>query len=334
LIDQLRYNVVSEKLVNILKPGDLFRNWLVDILGERIRNKNCNVAVYKISPASHTVCRYDFEGEDYGVVAKFFAEPQGKNKRYNPEAAMYNEFQILKRVECIIDIPRPIAIRKDFSCVLVTENIRGESLQMYMESEDRLYDKLTSVAHLLSKLHSSTLSEYRKDQEFAHFHKVLDLHMFNRSTRDKYNRLLGKWWYSNLVDQPYGYMIHNDATPANYIFKDDKPYALDLESSWGHANYIHDLGVMAAEIKNSFALSKGSDDKAEPYIGHFIWNYCQEEGQFQEITRTLPFFMAFGLLRIARLHVSSNHRAYLYKEALACLNSKEIQGQSYPSTQN
>jgi len=43
-----------------------------------------------------------------------------------------------------------------------------------------------------------------------------------------------------------------------------------------------------------------------------------------EITRALPFFMSLGLLRIARLHQNTKHRAYLFKEAMACLNSKEL----------
>jgi len=39
---------------------------------------------YKI-PASHTVCRYEFMGEDFDVVSKFHAEPIGDNKNYNAE---------------------------------------------------------------------------------------------------------------------------------------------------------------------------------------------------------------------------------------------------------
>jgi Ser/Thr protein kinase RdoA (MazF antagonist) len=69
----------------------------------------------------------------------------------------------------------------------------------------------------------------------------------------KYNRLLGEWWYSTLIDQPYGCRIHNDATPVNYLFNHKKVYALDFESSWDHANFVHDLGIVAAELKHYFA---------------------------------------------------------------------------------
>jgi len=319
--------VVNQRRVSTLKKGDVFRDWLVSLLGDRIKNKMCEVAVYKISPASHTVCRYDFLGEDFGVIAKFFAEPQGRDKRYNADKAMNNEYQILRKVEKLIDIPRPIAIKREFSCVLVTEYIRGKSLEEYMESERNLYDRLTSVAHLLRRLHRGTKSEYRKEIEFAHFHKILDQLELESSLRETYNRLLGEWWYSSLLDQEWGCMVHDDATPVNYVFRNGRPYALDMESSWDHANKLHDLGVMAAELKNHFALSKGNGYRAEPYIGHFLWHYSEGEDEFRAITRAQPFFMALGLLRIARLHQIPGHRAYFFREAQACLRSKHLKEQ-------
>lgn len=97
--------MLSEKHVKTLKPGDYFRDWLIYILGDRIRNKRCEVRVYKIGPASHTVCRYEFLGENYSVVAKFYSEPTGWKKDYEPVRAMKREFETLKKVERIIDVP-------------------------------------------------------------------------------------------------------------------------------------------------------------------------------------------------------------------------------------
>ncbi|HWQ18345.1 MAG TPA: phosphotransferase [Methanotrichaceae archaeon] len=312
------------KRVNVLRPGDPFRDWLVHELGARIHNTDCRVDVYKLGPASHTVCRYDFEGENYGVVAKFFAEPIGMEKQYNAKEAMDAEFGILHRVENIIKFARPIAKRSDFNCALVTEYIKGRSLNRYLESEEGLYDKLTSVALLLRRLHSETRSDYHKEREFGRFHQILNRHRFSHSTRETYNQLLGQWWRSPLLDQSYGCLIHNDATQVNYIFKDGEPYAIDFESSWEHANYIHDLGIMASELKNYFAQNRYNDQRAEPYIGHFLWHYSQSRSQFREITNALPFFMSLGLLRIARLRMNTEHRDYLFKEAMACLNAKEL----------
>ena len=86
---------MSEYYVNTLKPGNYFRDWLVDLVGDKVEDDRCRVRVYKI-PASHTVCRYEFDGQDYGVFVKFYAEPTGGNRRYNAGKAMENEFEKLK----------------------------------------------------------------------------------------------------------------------------------------------------------------------------------------------------------------------------------------------
>jgi tRNA A-37 threonylcarbamoyl transferase component Bud32 len=311
----------SEKRVSTLKPGDVFRDWLVDVIGDRIHNKKCNVAVYKFRPASHTVCRYEFEGEEYSVVAKFYAEPTGWRRHYNPVRSLEREYEILKNVEQIIDIPRPIAMRRRFNCALVTEYIDGSSLYRYIKTEDGLYDRLTAVAHTLRRLHDQTRSDYRKEQEFARFHKILDQLRLDPSTRMNYNRLLGEWWYSPLIDQSYGCRIHNDATPVNYLFNHRKLYAIDFESSWEHANMVHDLGIVAAELKCYFTMHRKDGQKAEPYIGHFLWHYSQNEAEFRRITQAIPFFMSLGLLRMARLGLGQRHRAFVFDEARACLEA-------------
>ncbi len=314
--------MISEHQVNVLQPCDVFRDWLIGVLGDRIRNKTCDVAVYKIGPASHTICRYEFLGENYSVVAKFYAEPTGRKKNYDPVRSMEREFQMLRRVGQIIDVPRAIAIKKDFHCVLVTEYVHGKPLYLYMKSENGLYDRLTSVAHTLRKLHDGTRSSYHKKDDFAHFHKLLDQLHLESSTRENYNKLIGNWWYSTLIDQPYGCLIHNDANPMNYIFHHNKVYALDFESSWDHANFVHDLGVVAAELKHYFAMHKGDDQRAEPYIGHFLWKYCRGEDEFHRVTKALPFFMSHGLLRMAKLGIGQEESAYIFREALACLKAK------------
>jgi hypothetical protein len=183
----------SEHRVNILKPGSVFRDWLLDVLGDRIHNKDCDVVVYKIKGASHNVCRYHFRGEGYSVVAKFYAEPTGWLRHYDAVESMEREFRTLKKIESIIDIPRPLAIKREFDCVLLTEYTHGKSLYSYMKADKDLYSKLTAVAHLLRMLHDQTRSEYRKDLEFAHFHKVLDQIKLHPTRREMFNRLLCDW---------------------------------------------------------------------------------------------------------------------------------------------
>ncbi|VVB62755.1 Uncharacterised protein [uncultured archaeon] len=315
--------MVSEHRVNILKPGTVFRDWLLDVLGDRIHNKDCDVVVYKIKGASHNVCRYHFKGEGYSVVAKFYAEPTGWLRHYDAVESMEREFRTLKKIESIIDIPRPLAIKREFDCVLLTEYTHGKSLYSYMKAEKDLYSKLTAVAHLLRMLHDQTRSEYLKDLEFAHFHKVLDQLKLHPTRREMFNRLLGDWWYRRDWDSQQGCLIHNDENPVNYVFKHDKIYALDFESAWEHAHAVHDLGTVAAELKNHFEFIEKNRERSEQYIGHFIWNYSSDESEFHWITRALPFFIGLGLLRMARLDLGAEHRDYIFKEAEACLRAKQ-----------
>ena len=311
---------MAPRHVNILSPGDPFRDWLVEeVVGHRLRNKNCSVNVFKYN-SSHTVCRYQFEGENLSVMAKFFAEPTGRLTAYNPYKGMMNEYRNLEKAASAINVAKPLAINKKFNCVLVTEHIPGKSLASYFDHQEKLYEKLTAVAHMLRQLHENTKSSYNKKNEFRNYHEVLDHLKLDYGTRESFNKLLGQWWYSPLLNREHGCMIHRDVTPSNYIFYKCKPYALDFESSWLHAHPVRDPGILAAELKNEFELHRGGGWKAEPYIGNFLWEYSRDEKDFNYVTRILPFFMSIGLLRSARLH-EGDYRNYLIKEASECLKA-------------
>jgi len=312
--------MATQIYVGTLETCNVFRDWLVHKFEDRLDNDRCKVRVYRI-PASHTVCRYEFKGEDFGVVSKFYAEPTGGNRNYNAKRAMDREFKKLRKAEEIINISRPLAKSKKFNCALVTEYIKGKPLNSYIKSEKGLYDRLSAIAELLRKLHDNTATEYRKDREFARFHNVLNQLGLNGHDREKYDRLLGNWWCSSRLDRSRGCMIHNDAHPANYIFKHSKVYAIDFESAWEHAHPVHDLGVVAAELKKFFGSNERGAERAEPYIGHLLWHYSHNENEFHEITQALPFFMSLGLFRMARWKGESQEREYVLREAKACLRA-------------
>ncbi|HWR24761.1 MAG TPA: phosphotransferase [Methanosarcina sp.] len=306
--------------VDTLNPGDPFRDWLVEeVVGDKLRNKKCSVDVFKHN-SSHTVCRYKFKGEHFSVMAKFFSEPTGRLKNYNPYKGMMNEYRNLKKAASIIDVAKPLAVSKKFNCVLITEYIPGKSLGWYFRHEERLNERLNAVAHMLRKLHDNTRSSYNKENEFRNYHEVLGHLKLDQDTRETFNKLLGQWWYSSRLNRDHGCMVHRDVTPSNYIFCKGKPYALDFESSWTHAHPVRDLGILTAELKNEFELHKGGGWKAEPYIGNLLWEYSTDEKDFYYITRSLPFFMGIGLLRSARLH-QGDYRNYLIKEARECLKA-------------
>jgi hypothetical protein len=307
---------------NVLGPGDPFRDWLVGVAGERIRDRTCCIRATPIRPASHTVCRYAFEGEHYAVVGKFFGEPTGAILEYDAAGAMENEYGILRRVAGIIPTSRPLARRRSFNCVLVSEYIPGRRLAGLLGGEG-LGDRLAGVARLHRRLHDHTPGGYRKEREFATFHRVLDQGGLDRKAREEFNRLLGRWWYSPLLDRRSGCTIHRDATPANYLIHDGRVYALDFESAWSDAHPVHDAGIFCAELKHHFASTRRDGELAEPYIGRYLREYCRNEDDFQEVTGVLPFFMALGYMRMVRV-LGRHHQARdrLIREAVLCLRSK------------
>ena len=89
------------------------------------------------------------------------------------------------------------------------------------------------------------------------------------------------------------------------------------------ADWCWDLGFIAAELKHHFMWRAGNGQLAEPFIGHFLWEYAVDYGDsnfFHVITRKIPLYIALGLLRIARnLYLDKKYREHLILEAKRCL---------------
>ncbi|MDG6257571.1 MAG: hypothetical protein QCH35_08240 [Methanomicrobiaceae archaeon] len=314
--------MVHEKEVGVLREGDVFRDWLINKIGGRIGNTRCKVIVSLLKPASHTVCKYRFVGEEYAVVAKFFAEPTGQETHYDARKAMNNEYRILKKVAKVIPVAYPIACNADFHCVLVTEYINGRPLLHSLRRERRPFRRIATVAHMHKRLHSHTDGGYDKTRVFSTFHNVLGKVHLSGTERRHFDDLLGEWWHSGRLERGHGCMIHRDATLANYIFTNHHAFAVDFESAWEYAHPVHDAGIFCAELRHYFALRNQDAALAEPYIGHYLSQYCRDGNEFGYVTDVLPFFMSLGYLRIARLDMPDQYRNYLIREAVACLSSK------------
>jgi aminoglycoside phosphotransferase (APT) family kinase protein len=313
--------VRHERHVSTLHQGDPFRDWLASVLDGRLPDPSAPARVSLIRPASHTVCLYRFPGGP-AVIAKFFAEPTGANHRYDPEKAMKSEFRLLRRARKAIPVAEPISMRKEFNCVLVTSFVPGTPLSACLRDDPALYGHLTGVAALLRNLHLLETSPFRKEREFSNIHDVLDQNRLPADEREHFNRLLGAWWHSGDLDRDRGCMIHRDATPANYIFSKDGIVAIDFESAWTGAHPVHDPGIFCAEMKFAFRRLYGNPDAAEPYIGHFLWNYARSRDEFAYVTRCVPFYMGLGYLRMARLVPSREERDWLLQEAMLCLKRR------------
>jgi hypothetical protein len=56
---------------------------------------------------------------------------------------------------------------------------------------------------------------------------------------------------------------------------------------------------------------------------HFLWKSSWNEEEFRRIIKSPPFFMALGLLRMARLGMDRDQNAFFFRDASACLNAIE-----------
>jgi len=132
-----------------------------------------------------------------------------------------------------------------------------------------------------------------------------------------------QWWdVETVFSSDKETIVHGDATTTNFLFDKGNVTAIDLENmSW--AARCWDLGFIAAELKHNFMWRSGDGRAAEPFIGHFLWEYAIDYGDtnfFYVITRKIPLYIAIGLLRIARnLYLDTNYREHLILEAKQCL---------------
>lgn len=314
--------MTRERHVGTLAPGDPFRDWLVSVLGGRIRHADAPAEVSLFRPASHTVCRYDFRSEGVSVVSKFFAEPTGTNHTFDPERAMETEYRMLKKARRRIAVPEPIAVRADYHCALVTGYVGGRPLLDFLRDDPSLFDRLTDVAGLLRRLHGRGASAYDLEREFTTFQGVLGQVALSPDERERFNRRLRRWRDAGTLERRRGCMVHRDATPANYLFGRAGVVAVDFESAWTGAHPAHDLGILCAEMRYAFRRRYCDARRAEPYLGHFLWHYAGSEEAFGYVTGCVPFFMALGYLRIARLSIGNHEKEWLKKEALACLRHR------------
>jgi aminoglycoside phosphotransferase (APT) family kinase protein len=120
--------------------------------------------------------------------------------------------------------------------------------------------------------------------------------------------------------------LHGDATPANFLFGSGMDVAaIDLERM-KRGDRMFDVGRVAGEIQHAFMLSTGDKNRAEPFIGHFLWEYSchfpDRRSAFASITARTPYYMGLNLLRIARNdYISADYSGKLVAQAKELLRA-------------
>lgn len=233
-------------------------------------------------------------------------------------------------------VVRPLGRHYSMNALLVTECCEGQLLsEVILEAirsgnHDRLYQKLTALAYFLATFHNRTASgegvEFHEDCDYMDrlLAKLRDIWAIGGDETREFQWLRDQWRNQPKMWQDQKVLVHGDATPENFMFGNGlEVTAFDLERT-KRADRVFDTGRIAGELKHFFMRATGNRDAADPFIGHFLWEYAchfpNRDSAFQSITGRTPFYIGITLLRIARNNwVDPHYRHRLIGEARECL---------------
>lgn len=302
-----------------------------------VAEKPARFRVFQLS-GYNAVYLYEDKYTGSRVVGKFF---RSDRKGLEPDKAarlLEKEFYFLKHIRDhgLTSYPhyvvRPLGRNHDLNHLLVVEYCEGELLgeaiyaAIFRGAAGHLYRKLTALAYFLATLHNRTAKGATVDfnEDCAYFDKLstmlLGQNAISPPEAEELGRLRDQWRCQPCMWQDQQVLVHGDATPNNFILGPGLAItAVDLERA-KHADRVFDVGRIAGELQHFFLQNAGSKYAAEPFIGHFLWEYAchfpDRMAAFLSITRRVPFHMGLTLLRIARNSwVSRGYRRQLINEA-------------------
>ncbi len=282
---------------------------------------------------SNDVYIYEDRNSCIKVVGKFFYSP-GRNsweqaqRRLEREYRNINEFRsYISGVHYAADV---LGRNDSLNCLLVVEYCYGEPLDSIImrsiNSGDTslLYGKLTALAWFLATVHNNSARPVGVDFNGVCVYAgcVLDglKNIIDHGEKNYFLSLIERWKQKPEMWQDQEVLVHGDATPSNFFFGDGmNVITFDLERV-NRTDRVFDTGRLAGELQHFFLRSTGNKYAAEPYIGHFLREYCchfpDREAAFRSVTARVPFYMAVNLLRIARnSYLDMEYRRKLVNEA-------------------
>lgn len=321
-----------------LTPGDPLHAYLREAILPQLTTvtREPRFRVFRISAVSD-VYLYEDKWSGARLVGKFYARARGLNGSNAPQSARH-EYDGLAYVrdlgfDALPDlVVRPLGVAENLGDLLVTEAVEGEQLDSLIESAlregrfERLYRKLAGLARFLARLHNRVAGPERVDfaPTLAYGDRVIAYLAANGVITARRAARLGQLAHAYAACPAYWQdlrvLVHGDATPSNFLFgRAQDVTAIDFERIH-RDDRVYDVGRLCGEIKHCFLRATGDPRRAEPFIGHFLWEYAghfpQREPAFRAITGRLPFYLGLTLLRIARnAWLDEGYRRQLVHEA-------------------
>lgn len=326
------------KYVGSLSQSDplhgYFRSDILPQLG--IDSSYANFRVFRLK-ASNQVYLYEDRSSNVRIIGKFFGGIADRTDEV-AHRRMEREYKNLHFARAFgftsppHYIPRPLGRNADCNFLLAEEFCEGTPLNDFIMgaiqngAKGALFKKLSELALFLSNLHNRTPTRSKVDfrQDCSYFNRIIDQlkdrRYIDKTDAEAFSHLRDRWHEKTYMWEDNQVLIHGDVTPSNILFKDGLGViAIDLERM-KQGDRVFDIGRVAAEIKHFFLQHTGNKDLAEPFIGHFLWEYSSHfpdrHAAFSSISNRMPFHMGVTLLRIARnAWVSRDHRRHLINEA-------------------
>lgn len=308
---------------------DIFPQLVSDIDAEEFK-------VYSVSASNHVYLYQDAKTEER-IIGKFFGDVPGRSAK-SAQRRMEREHNNILQLRSLgftgypHYVVRPLGHNVHLNCLLVEEFCYGRSLNDFIVDAiqngngNGLFQKLTALAYFLATMHNraATLSEVDFNKDCSYFDRILHQLQKNRHLKledfDELCTLRDRWRKKECMWEDKQVLVHGDVTPTNILFGNGLwVIAVDLERM-KRADRVFDVGRVAGELKHFFMLYTGNETLAEPYIGHFLWEYAchfpERESAFDSIVRRVPFHMGLNLLRIARNPwIDPKYRSQLIKKA-------------------
>ncbi len=313
---------MNGKYVGYVAGHDPLHDFLSRTIRDRmgVREPHPAFRVFRLS-GSNVVYAYEEKFSTAKIICKFYGP------RFSPDldkAAWmaqqeYEGLKTLRRYNLIGSphhVIRPLGYSRDINGMLALEYYSGEEFSHAItratqhRDDAHLYWRLKALAFFLATQHIRTANGAGVDFEpdCRYFDRVVGrlkkAHRIGQPDIDEFSGLRDRWRDKPQMWEDQQVWLHGDATPANFLFGNGMDVAaIDLERM-KRGDRMFDVGRVAGELQHAFMSAVGDRHRAEPFIGHFLWEYSyhfpDRERTFESVTARAPYYMALNLLRIAR----------------------------------
>ena len=310
------------KYKGYVSSEDPMYQFLWRVMSDRVGLRESHPAfrVFRLN-GSNEVYGYEEKHSRARVICKFYGRKYGDDVDRAAQLA-YREYDSLLTLRGYgfdgspHHVIAPLAFDRDINCVLALEYYDGEqfsaSIGRAIQHGDHahLFWRLTALAFYLATQHNRTANGHGVDfdADGAYLRtvvrKLVKRNRIGQWDADEFLWLSDRWRDRPKMWQDQEVWLHGDATPANFLFGHGMDAAaIDLERM-KRGDRMFDIGRIAGELQHAFMSATGDRHRAEPFIGHFLWEYsCHSpdpHDTFKSISGRAPYYMAVNLLRIAR----------------------------------